>query len=105
MELTGAIAALEALKHPSRVVITTDSQYVERGAREWLPGWKARGWLTASRQPVANRDLWQRLDALLSAHQVEWRWCRGHSGHVENEQADLRARTALEQMRKAQTGT
>jgi ribonuclease HI len=100
MELMGAIAALEAITRSSRVVVTTDSQYVEKGAREWLPGWKRRGWRTASNAPVANRDLWERLDVQLARHQVDWKWCRGHSGHPENEECDLRARTALAELRK-----
>jgi len=100
MELMGAIAALEAIKKPARVVVTTDSQYVEKGAREWLPGWKRRGWRTASNAPVANRDLWERLDAQIARHQVEWKWCRGHAGHPENEACDQRAREALEALRK-----
>ena len=101
MELMGPIAALEALKRPSEVVVTTDSQYVEKGAREWLQGWKRRGWRTASGGAVANRDLWERLDAQLARHRVDWKWCRGHSGHPENEACDERAREAIAQMRKA----
>lgn len=103
MEMMGPIAALEAIRKPSAVVITTDSQYVEKGAREWLAGWKRRGWRTAGGQPVANRDLWERLDALLARHRVEWRWCRGHAGHPENEACDRRARDAIDQMRAAAT--
>jgi ribonuclease HI len=94
MELMGAIAALEALKRPTHVVITTDSQYLIKGAETWLAAWKARGWRTAARAPVLNRDLWERLDAQLARHHVSWKWCRGHSGHRENEQADVRAREA-----------
>ena len=68
--------------------MTTDSQYVMKGVREWMPNWKKRGWKTASKQPVKNVDLWQQLDALVSQHEVEWRWVRGHTGHRENELAD-----------------
>jgi len=68
--------------------LTTDSQYVMKGVREWMPNWKKRGWKTASKQPVKNVDLWQQLDALVSQHEVEWRWVRGHTGHRENELAD-----------------
>ena len=88
MELLAAIRGLEALKRPASVVLTTDSQYVMKGVREWMPNWKKRGWKTASKQPVKNVDLWQQLDALVSQHEVEWRWVRGHTGHRENELAD-----------------
>ena len=92
MELMAAIRALEALKRPMKVRLTTDSQYLKQGITAWLPSWKARGWRTADRKPVKNRDLWQRLEAVLSPHQVEWRWVRGHAGHPENERADALAR-------------
>jgi len=88
MELLAAIRGLEALKRSAEVVITTDSQYVMKGICEWMPNWKKRGWKTASKQPVKNVDLWQQLDALVSQHEVEWRWVRGHTGHRENELAD-----------------
>ena len=88
MELLAAIRGLEALKRPASVILTTDSQYVMKGVREWMPNWKKRGWKTASKQPVKNVDLWQQLDALVSQHEVEWRWVRGHTGHRENELAD-----------------
>lgn len=88
MELTAAIRGLEALKKPAQVLLTTDSEYVMKGIREWMPNWKKRGWKTASRQPVKNADLWMELDALVVQHQVEWRWVKGHSGHRENEIAD-----------------
>jgi ribonuclease HI len=88
MELMAVIAALEALKRPSRVRVTTDSQYVKRGVNEWMARWKLNGWLTAERKPVKNRELWERLDGALSEHRVEWHWVRGHTGHPENERAD-----------------
>ena len=88
MELLAAIRGLEALKRPASVILTTDSQYVMKGVREWMPNWKKRGWKTASKQPGKNVDLWQQLDALVSQHEVEWRWVRGHTGHRENELAD-----------------
>ena len=92
MELTAVIAALEALRRPSRVQVTTDSQYLIQGAESWLTAWKARNWRTAARAPVLNQDLWMRLDAQLARHRVGWSWVRGHTGHPENEQADERAR-------------
>lgn len=88
MEMMAVIAALEALKRPCSVKITTDSQYVMKGMTEWLVGWKARNWRTASKQPVKNTDLWQRLEAAAQPHTVKWQWVKGHSGHLENERAD-----------------
>ena len=96
MEMMAAIAALEALSRPCKVRLTTDSQYVCKGIQEWLPRWRARNWKTASRSPVKNEDLWRRLDAAASRHQVEWLWTRGHSGHPENERADALARSAID---------
>ncbi len=77
-------------------MLTTDSQYLRNGVTQWLPRWKATGWRTADRKPVKNVDLWQRLEAALAGHQVEWRWTRGHAGHPENERADELARQGLE---------
>lgn len=93
MELTAVIEALSALKRPCQVSLYLDSEYVRKGITEWLRGWKAKGWLTASKQPVKNVDLWQRLDALVSGsgHQIEWHWVRGHAGDPGNERADALA--------------
>jgi ribonuclease HI len=91
MELTAVIEALSALRRPSRVDLYTDSQYVQKGITEWLRSWKARGWKTASKQPVKNADLWRELDEVASAHQVKWHWVRGHAGHDGNERADALA--------------
>lgn len=98
MELMAAIRALEALKRPCKVRLTTDSQYLRRGITEWLPGWKQRGWRTAGKQPVKNVDLWQRLEAAANQHEVEWHWVRGHSGHRENEIANQLANQAIDAM-------
>jgi len=95
MELMAVIQALEVLKRPSRVRITTDSEYVRKGVTSWLPGWKARNWLTKERTPVKNRDLWERLDQALARHQPQWQWVRGHSGHPENERADRLANRGI----------
>ena len=92
MELMAAIAALEALKEPCEVVLTTDSQYVRQGITEWMPGWLRRGWKTAGGEPVKNRDLWERLHAAATRHAVDWRWVKGHAGHPENERVDQLAR-------------
>lgn len=94
MELMAAISALEALKKPASVDLTTDSQYVRQGITQWIIGWKKKGWMTANRQPVKNVDLWQALDAEVSRHQIEWLWVKGHSGHPENERCDVLARDA-----------
>lgn len=101
MELMAAIQALEALTRPVRIRLTTDSRYLMQGITEWLPGWKARGWRTADKKPVKNVDLWQRLEAAMAPHKVEWRWVRGHAGHPENERADALARTGLAETRDA----
>ena len=98
MELTAAIRGLEALKRRCSVAIYTDSQYVRNGIREWLAQWKARGWKTADRKPVKNQDLWQRLDELAAAHEVEWHWVKGHAGHPGNERADALANRGIDQL-------
>ena len=95
MELMAAIEALETLKRPCRVELHTDSQYLRTGITEWLAGWKARGWRTASKAPVKNEDLWRRLDAARLHHQVDWRWVKGHAGHPMNERADGLARQGM----------
>jgi ribonuclease HI len=98
MELTAVIRALEALHRPSRLHIVTDSQYVLHGVTQWLPGWKRRGWRTADGKPVKNRELWERLETLLAAHEVEWTWVRGHAGHAENERADALANRGIDEL-------
>jgi ribonuclease HI len=98
MELTAVIRALEALTRPVQARIYTDSEYVRRGIKDWVPGWKARGWRTADRKPVKNQDLWQRLDELAAAHSIEWHWVRGHSGNPGNERVDLLANQAIDAM-------
>jgi ribonuclease HI len=96
MEMTAAIRALEALKSPCRVQLYTDSTYLRNGITEWLPMWIKRGWRTAGRKPVKNQDLWMELAALTEIHDVSWHWVRGHSGHPENERADVLANEGLE---------
>jgi ribonuclease HI len=91
MELKAVIEALSALKRPCDVVVHTDSQYVQKGISEWIHGWKARGWKTASKEPVKNVDLWQALDAAQAQHKIQWRWVKGHAGHDGNERADALA--------------
>jgi ribonuclease HI len=104
MELMAAIMALEALSAPCTVTLHTDSQYVQKGIGEWLPNWIRRGWKTAGGDPVKNRDLWERLAAAASRHTVQWKWVRGHNGHVENERVDKLARLAAEKVRQQGRG-
>lgn len=99
MELTAVIESLAALKAPSRVTLHLDSEYVRNGITAWIHNWKRRGWRTASNQAVKNVDLWQRLDALTQAHQIEWRWVRGHAGDPGNERADALANRGVEEVR------
>jgi ribonuclease HI len=101
MELEAAIAALETLKRPMTVELYTDSNYLRHGITEWLPRWKANGWRTADRQPVKNRDLWQRLEQALGRHRIVWRWVKGHSGNPDNDRADELAR---QEIRAARAG-
>lgn len=91
MELMGAIQAIENSPKAHTLEIWTDSSYVQKGITEWVAGWKARGWKTASKKPVANQDLWQRLDDLCSKRDVSWHWVKGHAGHAGNEKADALA--------------
>ncbi len=98
MELMAAIRALESLKRPCSVQLTTDSSYVRNGIMEWLPNWKKRGWKTAAKKPVKNADLWQRLDRAVQAHRISWHWVKGHSGHPENEHADTLANRGIDEL-------
>jgi ribonuclease HI len=100
MELMGAISGLEALKKPAKVRLHTDSMYVRDGITKWLKGWKAKGWLTADRKPVKNKELWQRLEAATHIHKIDWLWVKGHSGHPENDRVDQLARDAIRTMRE-----
>ena len=95
MEMMAALRALEALKRPSRVHLTTDSVYLRDGITKWIHNWKRSGWKTAAKKPVKNADLWQSLEQAIAPHQVEWHWIKGHSGHPENERCDSLARAAI----------
>ncbi|MDA8553363.1 ribonuclease HI [Alphaproteobacteria bacterium] len=95
MELTAAIEALNALKRPCDIVLTTDSTYVKDGITSWIDGWKKRGWKNSQKKPVKNEDLWKALDEARSRHTVEWKWVKGHAGHAENERCDELARLAM----------
>jgi ribonuclease HI len=99
MELTAAIRALEALKQRCKVDLYSDSKYLRDGITIWLADWKRRGWKTADRKPVKNQDLWEQLEMLAGAHDVEWHWVRGHDGHPENERADALANRGIDELR------
>lgn len=99
MEMMAAIRAIESLKRPVRARVHTDSVYLRDGITRWLGKWKVNGWRTSARKPVRNMDLWQRLDAALADHDVEWIWVKGHAGHPENERADALARAAIKSLK------
>lgn len=95
MEMVAAIRALESLKKPCRVILTTDSTYLKNGITIWIQDWKRRGWRRSNKKPVENVDLWKYLDTLVTQHHIEWLWIRGHKGHPENERADKLAVSAI----------
>lgn len=94
MELTAALRAIETLNRPCHVILHTDSEYLKRGITEWLPGWRRRGWKRKG-GALKNIELWQALDRVMQTHEIEWRWVRGHAGHLENERVDRLARQAM----------
>jgi ribonuclease HI len=98
MELTAAIEALNALKGHSNVILHTDSKYVMDGINEWMPNWKERGWKTAAKKPVKNKDLWQALDEATGRHDIDWRWVKGHDGNPGNEMADELANRGIDEL-------
>ncbi|MEM6973814.1 MAG: ribonuclease HI [Pseudomonadota bacterium] len=103
MELMAAIAALETLDRPSTITVVTDSSYLKDGITGWIHGWKRNGWKTASKKPVKNAELWQRLDAAQTGHKVSWLWVKGHAGHAQNERADALARAEIKRLKTAAT--
>ena len=102
MELTAAIQALEVLKNPCQVNIYTDSVYVKDGITKWIAQWEARGWRTAAKKPVKNKDLWIQLNDLVEQYEIAWYWVKGHSGHPGNERADALANLGLDRMLNTQ---
>lgn len=98
MEMTAAIEALNALKARSTVILHTDSKYVLDGINSWMPNWKKRGWKTAAKKPVKNKDLWQALDEAAAKHDIEWRWVKGHDGNPGNEKADELANLGIDEL-------
>ncbi len=104
MELTAAIEALEALTEPCQVTLTTDSTYVRDGITRWLANWKQNGWRTSAKKPVKNQELWQKLDSQALRHDVTWKWVKGHSGHPENERADMLANQGMIAVKESDIG-
>ena len=96
MELTAVIESLKFINKPFYIEITTDSKYVKNGITTWIHNWKKNGWKTASKKPVKNKELWVELDSLIQKHHIDWKWVKGHSGHIENERADQLANEAIE---------
>jgi ribonuclease HI len=99
MELTAPIEGLRALKERCAVEIVTDSEYVKNGITTWIHGWKRKGWMTAAKKPVVNRDLWEELDRLVSGHDVKWEWTKGHASHEDNNRCDELAQRAAREQR------
>ena len=98
MELTAVIESLKNLNKPCELIITTDSKYVKNGITEWIHNWKKNGWRTAAKKEVKNKELWIELDSLIQIHSITWDWVKGHSGHPDNERADLLANVAIEEL-------
>jgi len=103
MELTAAIEALKAIREPCKIDFYTDSQYVQKGIRDWIAGWKKKGWKTADKKPVKNLDLWQALDVQVIEHDIQWHWVKGHSGHPENDLVDALANQAIDNLLKGES--
>ena len=99
MELTAVIESLKNLNKPCELIITTDSKYVKNGITEWIHNWKKNGWRTAAKKEVKNKELWIELDSLIQIHSISWDWVKGHSGHPDNERADLLANVAIEELK------
>jgi len=95
MEMMAVIEALRALSKPCTIDLYTDSVYVKDGVTKWMDGWKAKGWKTASKKPVKNQDLWERIDSEIQRHTINWHWVKGHAGHPDNERADELARAGI----------
>ncbi len=98
MELTAVIESLNQLKFKSKVVVTTDSAYVKNGITTWIHNWKLKGWKTASKKPVKNKELWMKLDALSSKHDILWKWVKGHSGNPDKDRADFLANQGIDDL-------
>jgi ribonuclease HI len=104
MEMTAAIEALKIIKKPCKIKICSDSSYVIKGITQWVKGWIKNNWVNSQKKPVLNRDLWEALHSLISHHDIEWVWVKGHEGHIENEKCDKLAREAIINKRGIDTG-
>jgi ribonuclease HI len=104
MEMTAVIEALKVIKKPCSIKICSDSSYVIKGITEWIKGWIRNNWVNSQKKPVLNRDLWETLQSLSSAHEIEWVWVKGHEGHIENEKCDKLAREAITNKKGIDTG-
>jgi len=102
MEITAALEGLRLLKEACEVEIVTDSEYVKNGITQWIKGWKQKGWVTAAKKPVVNRDLWEQLDAEVSRHKTQWTWTKGHASHEDNNRADALASMAAKEQRSSE---
>ncbi len=97
MELMAAISALEVFSEPCAVTLHSDSKYViDALTKNWLAGWKKRGWVKSDKKPVLNKDLWQRLDAAAARHEMKWKWVKGHAGNPLNERCDELVHEAID---------
>ena len=105
MEITAVIEALKSLTRPCAIILTTDSNYVKDGITQWIHNWKKKGWKTANKKPVKNKECWLQLDVEVQRHQIEWKWVKGHSGHPENERADELANEAVKDNEKCNSKT
>jgi ribonuclease HI len=99
MELSAAIAALEALSelnvNSRQITVYTDSQYVHQGISVWIHAWKKNGWRTSEKKPVKNKELWERLDKLAEEYSLTWQWVKGHAGNEFNERCDRMTHRAI----------
>jgi len=98
MELTGAIEGIKTIEEPSEITLVSDSEYLIKGMKEWLPAWIKRGWKTAGKKPVKNREYWEELLDLSKKHSISWKWIKGHNGHAENERCDVLANEAIDRL-------
>jgi len=101
MELMAAIEGLRAIKEPCEVEVVTDSEYLKNGITQWIHGWKRKNWVTSTKAPVKNAELWRELDALVSQHKVTWAWTKGHASHADNNRCDELAQMAARERRKS----
>lgn len=100
MELKAVLESLKALKEPCHVILHTDSRYLKDGITRWIQKWLRNGWMTTSKEPVKNRELWEELHREIQRHHIDWRWVPGHSGHPENDRCDCLAKEAIQRGRR-----